>query len=130
MERRARRDGRPQTAAFPALLRIVDAAVEPLRVIAERIRHAQDDELAIDEREQPFVEVAGRDGHVLPQPERVELVDPGVVARLDAALIEHALELRPGERIERPALRAVLARRRRAVERAFAFAPVEAREVA
>src|SRR5205085_10121630 len=40
VERRARRDGGPQAATFPALLRIVDAPVEPFGVVAERIGHA------------------------------------------------------------------------------------------
>src|SRR5207248_2766194 len=130
VERRARRHGRPQAAAFPAFFRVIDAPVEPLGVVAEWIGHAQHNELAIDQREQSLVQVTGGDGHIPAQPEGVELVDPGVVARLDAALIKHALELRPGERVERPALRAVRAGGVRSVERAFAFAPIEAREVA
>src|SRR5438045_1323851 len=129
VEGSARRDGRPEAAALPAFLRIVDAAVEPLRVVAERIRHAQHDEFAVDQREQAFVHVAGGDRHVGSEPESVELVDPGVVARLDASRVGEVAELGPGEGIERPAFRAMLAERLRAVERRLAFAPIEAREV-
>src|SRR5256885_17267850 len=76
------------------------------------------------------VGVAGGDGHVPPQTERVELIDPGVVARLGAAGLGHVLQLRAGERIQRPALGAVRARRRRSVERALALAAIEAGHVA
>ena len=85
MEGCAGGDGGPEALALPALVRVVDAPVEPLGVVAERIRHAQHDELAIDQRQQSFVQIAGGDGHVLAQAEGVELVDPGVVARLHAA---------------------------------------------
>ena len=37
-------------------------------------------------------------GTLRPEPERVELIDPGVVARLRAAAVGHVLELRAGER--------------------------------
>src|SRR5262249_36817749 len=58
-----------------------------------------------------------------------EPVDPGVVARLDAAVVGHVLELRPWKAVERPALGAVLASGVWPVERAFALAAVEAAEV-
>src|SRR5262249_34832411 len=74
--------------------------------------------------------VAGRDRHVLAEAERVVLIDPGVVRRLAAAVIGYAAKLRAGQTIECPALGAVLAGRGRAVERAFAFAPVEGAEMA
>src|SRR5207244_569029 len=74
-------------------------------------------------------QVGGRHRNVFAEPERVVLVDPGVVARLGAVLPE-ALEARTGIWVQRPALRAMIAGRRRSVERAFAFAPVEAGQMA
>src|SRR5262249_60058503 len=62
------------------------------------------------------------------QAKGVELVDPGVVARFRAARLGYVLELRSGERIERPALGAMLAGCRRPVED-LAFLAVEARQV-
>src|SRR5207237_8954703 len=63
------------------------------------------------------------------QSEGVVLIHPRVIARLGAARVGHALQLRSGERIERPAFGAVLARGARAVERSLALAPVETREM-
>src|SRR5438034_5292 len=120
--------GRPQPPALPAGVRVVDASVEPLGVEAQRVGDAQHDHLAVLERDQAVVEVAGRHRHVLAEPERVVLVDPGVVARLGAVLAD-ALEAGAGVLIERPALRTVIAGGLRPVERALAPAPVEAAHV-
>src|SRR5687768_18235992 len=49
---RTRADGGPQAASLPARLRIIDAAVHPLCIEAERIGHANHDPLAVFEREQ------------------------------------------------------------------------------
>ena len=49
---------------FQPAVRIVDAAVQPLRVEAERIRHAQHDPLAVLQRQQAFGRVAGVDRRV------------------------------------------------------------------
>ena len=73
--------------------------------------------------------VPGADRHVSAQTERVELIDPGVIARLGAARIGHVRKLRPRERVERPALRTVLTRRLGSIERARALAAVEASQV-
>src|SRR4030095_7834953 len=54
VERRARRDRRVDALALPASLRIVDAPVHSLREEPHRVGHAQREELAVDEREQPF----------------------------------------------------------------------------
>src|SRR5215470_11062522 len=102
--------GRPQPLAFPAGVRVVDPSVHPLGVEAHRIGDTQDHELAVDEGEQTLVGVPGADRHVPPEARGVELVDPRVVARLGAARIGHVRELRPRERIERPALWTVLSR--------------------
>ena len=72
---------RPQAAALPAGIRIVDAAIEALGVEAGRVRHLHDDHLAAGERDQAVIEIAGRDRDVVAEPERVVLVDPGVIAR-------------------------------------------------
>src|SRR6266508_672701 len=120
--------GRPQAAALPAGVRIVDASVEALGVEAHRVRHPQQDHLAVLERHQTVIEVGGRHRDVLAEPERVVLVDPGVVARLGAVLAE-AGEAGARILVERPALRTMVAGRRRPVERALALAPVEAGKV-
>src|SRR5690606_1588811 len=118
----------PEAAAFPSGVRIVDAAVEALRVEAERIGHAQRHELAVDERVHAVEEIPGRDRHVFAEPERVVLIDPGVVARLDT-LLGQALEAGAGESVEAPALGAMVAGRFRPVQRTFALAPVERSQV-
>ena len=64
VKRRSRADGRPQAAPFPATLRIVDAAIQPLRVIAHRVWDAEDDPFAVLQHEQPFGSVAGVDRRV------------------------------------------------------------------
>ncbi len=119
----------PQAPRLPAAVGIVDAAVEALGIEAERIRHPQRDHLAVLERDQPVVEVAGRHRHVVAEAEGVVLVDPGVVARLGAVLAD-AFEARSGILIERPALRTMVAGRLRPVQRRLALAPVEAADVA
>src|SRR5205085_4011971 len=112
--------GGPQTAAFPAGVRIIDAAVESLGVEAERIGHADRDHLAVlVESDEAVHQVGGRHRDVVAEPEGVVLVDPRVVARLGAVFAD-ALEARAGILVERPSLRAMVAGRLRAVERAFA----------
>src|SRR5262249_738015 len=120
---RAPRIGRPQAFALPAAIGIIDAAIEPLGVEAHRIRHPQRDALAVHQRLDRVRQIAGRHRHVLAEPEGIELIDPGVVARLHRArLILDVLELWAWELIERPALRTVTAiGDGRAVERAFAL---------
>src|SRR6266481_3901252 len=121
--------GRPEPRALPAGVRVVDAPIEPLGVEAQRVRDAQQDHLAVLERDQAVVEVGGRHRHVLAKPERVVLVDPGVVARLGAVLPD-ALEAGTGVLIEGPAFRAVIAGGLRPIERPLAPATVEAADVA
>ena len=60
-------------------------AVHPLRVEPNRIRHAHGDELAVFQRQQCFGRVPGVDRHVAPQSQRVELIDPRVVAPFRAS---------------------------------------------
>ncbi len=88
-----------------------------------------DDHLAVLERHEAVAEVGGRHRDVLAEPERVVLVDPGVVARLRRCC-RRALEARARIAVERPALGAVIAGRVRAVERALALAAIEAHEAA
>src|SRR5215468_425225 len=129
MERRARAHGRPKPAALPTGVRIVDATVHPLRVEAEWIRNAEDDPLAVLEREQGLGRVAGVDRRVLAESQRVELIDPCEIARLGAARVSHTLELRQRLGVECPAFRTMLARRRWAVEWTLALAAIEAGHV-
>src|SRR6185369_4502686 len=116
---------RPQAAAFPTRIRIVDAAVKTLGVEAERIRHADRNHLAVlVERDQTVHQIRSRHRDVVAEPEGVVLVDPRVVARL-SAVIAYALEAGARIFMERPALRAMIAGCLRAVERPFAQAPIE-----
>src|SRR4029453_19573931 len=55
VKRRTGADGRPERAAFPAAVGIVNPAVEPLRVEAERIGDAQDEPGPIFQNEQSFL---------------------------------------------------------------------------
>src|SRR3954451_18787148 len=115
----------PQPTALPARIRIVDAAVEALRIEAERIRNADRHHLAVlVQRHEAVHQVGGRHRNVVAEPEGVVLVDPRVVARLGAVLAD-ALEAWAGILVERPALRAVVAGRLRAVERALAQTAIE-----
>src|SRR6266536_6342698 len=68
---RAVAGGRPQPSAFPSGVRIVDTAVEALGVEAEWVGDAQQDHLAVLERDQTIVEVGGRHRHVLAEAKRV-----------------------------------------------------------
>src|SRR5262249_9952888 len=131
VERRAVAIGRPQSPPLPAGIGVVDASVEAFGEEAHRIRHAELDELAVHEHVQRIRIVTGGDRNILAQPERVVLIDPGVVARLGTAGFGRADigELRPGQRIERPALRAVRSCCSRAIEH-LALAPVEGAHVA
>src|SRR6185503_18885374 len=127
--RRAIAGCRPQAAALPSGVRIVDAAVEPLRVEAHRIRHAQDDHLAVLEGDQPVVLVTGRHGNVRAQARGVVLIDPAVIARL-GAVVADTFEPRTGILVERPALRAMIAGRLRSAQWRLALAAIEAAKVA
>src|SRR5580704_608114 len=83
----------PEAAPLPPGVRIVDPAVEPLSVEAYGIGDADRDELAVLERHESIVQVCRRDWDVLAEPDRVVLVDPGVIARFGAVLAQ-ALEAR------------------------------------
>src|SRR3989442_7804033 len=85
MEGRSGAVGRPQSLALPASIRIVDAPVHPLGVEAEGIRDAKGDELPLHEGQQRLVGVAGGDGHVRTQAERIVLIDPDVIGSIIAA---------------------------------------------
>src|SRR6202035_2513731 len=118
----------PQPAAFPAGVRIVDTPIEALGVEAERIGDPDRDHLAVLQRHEAVSEIGGRHWYVLAKPERVVLVDPGVIARLGAVLAD-AFEAGAGILIDRPAFRTMIAGGVRPVERAFALAAVKAAEV-
>src|SRR5258708_24038968 len=104
MEHGALAIGGPQALALPAAIGIIDPAIDVFGEEAHRIGHRDGDELAIDQRENPAVEIAHGDGHVLAEAENVELVDPGVIARFGAAGVFDVAHLRTGKRIERPPL--------------------------
>src|SRR5215831_10930822 len=126
MERSPITVGRPQAAAFPAAIRIVDAAVDPLGEEAERIGDNHVDPLAVHQRHQRLVGVTSRQRDVVAEAGGVLLVDPGVVARLGAAVFGNVFELRSRERRQRPAFRTQLAfGGLRSVEWALTLATVE-----
>src|SRR5262245_2214594 len=108
MERGARGHGGPQPATLPAAFRIVDSSVHPLRIEAEWIRHPQHDPFAILQRQQRLGCVAGTDWCVRAEAERVELIDPRIVAALRASAIGDALHLRERLGVEGPTLVTVL----------------------
>src|SRR5262249_8736993 len=83
----------PQAAAFPASVGVGDAAVAALGVEAGRIRHLEEDHLAVLEGDETILEVGGGHRHVIAEPGGVVLVDPRVVARLRAVLAD-AIEAR------------------------------------
>src|SRR5882762_7083358 len=116
VEQRAGTRGGPEGAALPAGFRIVDAAVDILREKARGIGQPEREEPAVGERVDRVAQVAHRDQHVPAEAQDAEPVHPDVVARLGAAGRPHVAQLRPGERVERPALGAMLARRVRPVQ--------------
>ena len=86
--------GRPEALALPAAVRIVDAPIHPFCIEPQRIWDSENDPFTVLQGQQPFGRIAGVDRHVAAQPERIELIDPGVVAGLGAPGIRDALQLR------------------------------------
>ena len=117
----------PEPAAFPAGIRVVDAAIESLTVEAQGVRHAERNELTVNKRVHAVEQVAGRDRHVVAEAGCVVLVDPGVVTRLDAEFRE-VVEPGAGQSVQRPSLRTVIAGGLRTVQRSFTLAAVELAE--
>ena len=128
MEHRPRSGGGPQRLAFPTGVRIIDAAIHIFGEEAAGVWDTEGDELAVDQRVNGIAQITHRNRHIAPETECVEPIDPGVVARLAASGIFHVPQLWPRELIERPAFRAVCARRGWSIED-FAFAPIKTSEV-
>src|SRR5258708_19600913 len=76
VEHRAGPRRRPQALALPAGVGIVDAAIHVLGEEAERVGHPQVDELAVDDPHQRFAPVRLGARHAVPNPTRLEPVDP------------------------------------------------------
>src|ERR1700691_4075136 len=76
----------PETPALPTGAAVIDTTFHTLHIEAQRVGKPQRDKLTIDQRVYAVREIAGRDRHVHPQSQGVVLIDPGVVARLDAEL--------------------------------------------
>ena len=117
MEGRAGVEARPHPAALPTRVRVVDPAVKPATVKAERIGHPHLDPLTRlrNQRKQRVRGRAGGNGDVLTQTERVELVDPVVIVVIRVGGHLHALQPRTRRLIERPPFGAMLPGRRRPV---------------
>src|SRR5438094_3809269 len=107
VEHRARARCRPQSAAFPARARIVDASIHVLAEEAHGIRDMDVHELAVDQRQKRLAAIGLRDRHVGPKPQRVVSIDPDVIGVIGATRVGDALELWPWKRIERPPFRAM-----------------------
>src|SRR5688572_11546754 len=129
MEGSPRADGGPETTPLPSRLRVVDSAVQPLGVETHWIGDPQDNPFSVLENEEPLGLVARIDWDVCPEPERVELVHPRVVAPFSTPRTGDVAQLRQRLGVEAPTFRAVLAGGFRAVHRTAALAPVEARHV-
>src|SRR5262245_14501722 len=84
MEHGARRISCPYAPPFPASAGVVDATIHAPVVEIERIGNPQVYELAVDEREQRRIQVAGCDGNILSEAHDAELVDPDEIARFGA----------------------------------------------
>src|SRR6516225_2685569 len=65
---------RPHSAASPSAIGVVDAAVQALGIEAHRVGDAQHHPFPVDQRQQRVVLVAGRDRHVVPEPQRIVLI--------------------------------------------------------
>src|SRR5262245_5480953 len=96
MEHRSGGVGRPQSSALPTGVGIVNASFRPFGEEANGVGHAQVDKLPIHQGQHRVVQIAGGERHVPSQPERVEPIDPGVVARLGAAVVWYVLKLWSG----------------------------------
>ena len=129
MEWRARTPRGPDTLALPPRLRIVNSTVHSFCEEAQRIRDPHYYEFSGHQRNQRIGRIAGNNGCVPAQPERIELVHPIIIVRVRAPGVLHVLEVRPRGGVKSPAFRTVLSGGVRTVERAFAFAPVEAGKV-
>src|SRR5207248_3014958 len=111
--------GRPRTTTSAGVARVTAPGSHGTTI----------DNLPLMQHEQPFRPVARIDRHVGAQAEHAELIDPGVIAGFGAPRRGHALELRQGLRIKRPAFGTVLTRCRRSIERSLALPAVEARQM-
>src|SRR6266446_9710812 len=126
MEWRASAPSRPDSLALPAGLRIIEAAVHSLGEEAHWIGYAHDHKLPVHQGDQRIRGVAGNNGCVLAQTQRVERIYPDVIMRVGAAGLGDILELWSRRLIERPPFRTLPPRGFWPVERPFAFAPIEA----
>lgn len=120
--------GDPQAAPLPAGVRVVDSTVEALTIKAERVQNPKGHETTIDKGVDSIEQITSRDRHVRAEPGRVVLVDPCVVARLDA---EFWKIVEPGSResVQRPSFRTVVTSRLRTIEWSLTPSAVEFTEV-
>src|SRR4051795_253403 len=119
--------GAPQPPALPAGVWIIDAAVKALCEEPQRVWNAQHDHLSVLIGDEPVVEVGRGDRDIFTEPHRIVMVHPGVVARLGAGVFQ-PFETRAGILVVGKSFGTVVAGRIRPVERALAFAAVEADE--
>ena len=129
VERRACTPGGPDSLPFPAGLWIVNRPSMPFAKKPSGYGTRMTTNFPFTSGIQRIRSVAGDNGSILAEPQRIKLVHPVVVMRIGAARFLHVLEVRTGRGIQRPAFRTMLTGSSRAVERTFAFAAVEARQV-
>src|SRR5262249_30366441 len=125
VEGRTCRVGRIDGLSFPAGVRIIDATVDTLTVEAHRVRYSQREELTVDECEQSFGFIAGRQRNVFPDAKHVEPIDKVVVRRIGAGRVGGSLEVRAGECVEGPPFRAMLTGSAGSLQWGFALSPIE-----
>src|SRR5438093_10411248 len=92
----------PKRPAFPAGVRIIDAAIDVFREKSARVWNTEGNELSVNQRVDGVAQITHRDRNISPKTKCVEPIDPGVVARLGASIL-HIPQLWSGELIERPA---------------------------
>ena len=118
----------PQRLAFPAGVRIINAAIDVLREKSAWIRDTEGNELSVNQGINGIAQITHRDRNISTEAKCVESIDPGVVARLGASVL-HIPQLWSGELIERPAFGAMRAGRGRSVEN-LALATIKTSEMA
>src|SRR5207245_6243879 len=105
MEWRAGAPSRPDSLTLPAGLRIIEAPVHSLGEETHRIGYAHDHKLPVYQGDQRIRGVAGNNGYVLSQTQRVERIHPDVIDSVGAAGVGQIHKLWSRRLMQRPPLR-------------------------